>query len=261
MARDEAARERTPEEWASFLKSNWETRARSDARDFYIASHPGWSQREVWEAQAERDAQLMLWGLEEAACRDWEVLEIGCGVGRLARPFAARVRGYTGFDIAPGMVAEARRRNADLARTRFFVSSGLGVPDEAADRTYDLALALAVFIHCPRAVTAALVESACALLRPGGQLRFQLLADPNDPTGIASMEAAESAHRDAREQEAIAPDTEVDKALLDGTYYMGDAFRYDQVAPFLERASGGGAVTTIRTDLAHVYGWIEKPAS
>lgn len=252
--------ERSPGEWASFLKTNWETRARSDARDFYVASHPGWSQPEHWEAQAERDAQLMLWGLEEAPLGTWEALEIGCGVGRLARPLARRMRGYTGFDIAPGMVDEARRRHADVANARFFVSSGLAVPAEAADRTYDVVVALAVFIHCPRAVTAGLVESAYALLAPGGQLRFQLLADPTDPTGIASMEAAESAHRDAREQETIAPDTEIDKALLDETYYMGDAFRYDEVAPFLEAATGG-LVTTIRTDLAHIYGWIEKPAS
>ena len=44
---------RTPEEWASLLRTNWEERGRSTSRDFYIASHPGWDDDAAW-AQLDR---------------------------------------------------------------------------------------------------------------------------------------------------------------------------------------------------------------
>ncbi len=251
--------ERSAQDWAAQLKRSWEERARSDARDFYVASHPGWREPARWQAQARADLDMLLWQVDRGALGRWHVLEIGCGVGRIAQPLAPLVASYTGIDIAPGMVEEARARCAGLANARFLVSSGDDLPAQARDRRYELALALAVFIHCPRAVIRSLVRAAYERLAPGGQLRFQVLADPSDPTGVVSLEAAAAAHQeiDAMEEQAGAEE----RALIDGHYYMGDAFRYDELAPFLVEASGGsGRVTLIRPDLAHVYGWVEKPA-
>jgi len=250
--------ERSLEDWARFLGANWERRSRSEDRDFYVASHPGWNDEGRWAAQAESDVRLMLYQLDEERLRGWNVLEIGCGVGRLALPLARRCASYTGFDIAAGMVEEARRRCAEQRNARFFVSDGSGVPAEADDRRYELALAMAVFIHCPRVVTRSLVAQTYRRLAPGGQLRFQVLADPSDPTGLQSLEAAASAHEEIHEMEAGA--TERQRSLIDDTYYMGDAFGYEELRLFLAEASGDGLVTTIRPDLAHIYGWVEKPA-
>lgn len=250
---------RTTEDWAALLKQSWEERARSKARDFYVASHPGWQDERRWRAQAENDAALMLYQVDRAALAGWDLLEIGCGVGRLALPLAPQVASYTGVDIAPAMVDEARRRAAGLANARFLVSDGAGLPEGARDRSYQLALALAVFIHCPRAVIRSLVGAAYAVLAPGGQLRFQVLADPSDPTGIASLDAAAVVHQEIEAMEEGAGQEE--RTLIDGHYYMGDAFRYDELGPFLEEATGGeGRATLIRPDLAHVYGWVERPA-
>jgi SAM-dependent methyltransferase len=41
------------------------------------------------------------------------VLDIGCGVGRDARPIKARGHQYLGIDISRSMIEEARRRNPD----------------------------------------------------------------------------------------------------------------------------------------------------
>ena len=244
--------------WADRLREDWERRARSRGRDFYVASHPGWDDQRRWDERARGDVDLMLHGLEPEQVRAWEVLEIGCGVGRLGGVLAQRCRAYTGFDIAPGMVEEAERRLAAAANARVFVSDGLGPPEAARDRAYDLILALAVFIHCPRELIAANVAAAYPLLRPGGQLRFQLMADPEDPTGVVSLEAAAEVHQEMLEvEEAVVTDEQLE--LIEDTPYIGASFRYDEVAPFLEQASGGGRVTTVRVDLAHVYGWIERP--
>ncbi len=248
---------RDPAEWAALLRTNWEKRARSPSRDFYVASCPGWNDAQRWEQQAESDADFFLTGLDDAFLADAEVLEVGCGVGRLARPLAQRVRSYTGVDIAPGMVEEAGRRCADLTNARFFVSSGDGIAAEARDRRYRLIVFFAVLIHCPKALIAALVGDAFAQLDDGGQLRFNVRADPDDPTGIEAPAATvERAHDEMAEvQEAVVTDAEM--ALIDDHYYMGDAFRYDELPGFFESACGTAVDVVLRRfDAANIYGWL-----
>jgi SAM-dependent methyltransferase len=243
-----------PEELARRLAERWEERARSPHRDLYVASHPGWNDPAAWAAQAELDAGNMLYQVDREALRGFHVLDVGCGVGRLAHPLAQRAATYTGFDIAPGMIGEARRRCADLENARFFVSDGLSVPEAARDRLYDLALCVAVFIHCPPEVSAGLVRSVYGCLAPGGQLRFQFRADPSDPEGLVALEQAE-VH--AQEATALAVDPEQAELTLDEDY-SSHAFRYAELGRFLEGLTPGAA-TLIRVDALHVYGWIERP--
>jgi 2-polyprenyl-3-methyl-5-hydroxy-6-metoxy-1,4-benzoquinol methylase len=240
----------TPEDWADLLKTSWEERARSDSRDFYVASHPGWDDAERWRQQADVDAELLFHELSGDWLSTAHVLEIGCGVGRLAPSFLARTASYTGIDIAKPMVDEAKRRVPD-ARARFFVSQGLGVSAEAKDRRYDLIVAWAVFIHCPRDVVGRLARDAVSLLVPGGHLRFQLLADPTDATGLTAPPAdvvASTAEFVAQGEAATREDME----LIDDHYYMGHAFRYDDAQDLL--GSMGGDLRLLRFDLGHIYG-------
>ena len=252
----------SPKEWAVLLKRNWEDRAQSSSRDFYVASHPGWNDPEIWARQAETDTGLFLHSLEADWLAPAHVLEIGCGVGRLAGPLRSHCASYTGFDIAESMVAEARRRHDGADGVRFLVGDGLGVPGEAADRAYRLALAAAVFIHCPREVIASLVQSAYALLEPGGELRFQLRADPEDGEGIqgAPDVAAQQAGLVEHESRVRMMETSAsaeNMSLIDGRYYMGHMFRYADASPFLADITGGD-VTVLRFDPAHLYGWVRK---
>ena len=92
-------------------------------------------------------------------------------------------------------------------------------------------------------------------LKTGGQLRFQLLADPDDASGLESPDLAEPAHHEIMEMENGA--TREQLSLIEGTYYMGHAFTYTDVQPWLTDLTGG-RVNTFRPDLGHVYGWIEK---
>jgi SAM-dependent methyltransferase len=52
------------------------------------------------------------------------VLEIGCGIGRFLQALSGRAAALTGIDIAPGMIAEARRRCAGLPNLRLLRTSG-----------------------------------------------------------------------------------------------------------------------------------------
>lgn len=223
-----------------------------------MASHPGWDDSAAWQQQAESDARGFLRGLSDEWLAPAHVLEVGCGVGRLAGPLRARGRSYTGVDIAPAMVAEARRRHEGADDMRFLVGDGLHVATEAGDRQYKLALAIAVFIHCPPEVIRSLVQSAYALLEPGGELRYQLRADINDSEGIGAPPDDEGQVEHERQLRAIeATATPADLALITDSYSMGHAFRFAEAGPFLREATGG-EVEVLRFDSSHLYGWVRK---
>jgi len=238
------------------LRAAWDERGRSAGRDFYVASHPGWDDPQRRLVQARVDADMLLHGLTDRLSA-LDVLEIGCGVGRLAALIAPRARSYTGLDIAPSMLAEARARHGALAGARFLECDGLGVPAAARDRSYGLVFAHAVLIHCPRAVCAAWLASALDVLAPGGELRCQLRADPSDPGGLAAAAPAAVIDVWAQQAEAAARPVELELALPPD--YMGHAFGWED-AQQLVREVARGPADLLRLDPAHLYIRIVRPA-
>lgn len=107
-----------------------------------------------------------------AVVRDWagvagrDVLDLGCGAGRVAGAIVAEARSVTGVDVSPGMVARARER---VPAARFMTVNGAALC--LADHSIDVALAVDSF---PFVVQAGLVEATLAeiarVLRPGGDL-------------------------------------------------------------------------------------------
>lgn len=72
---------------------------------------------------------------------DRDVLDVGCGIGRLSLALAGRVRSIVGVDISEGMVAEARRRCGSLVGMAFEVTSGSDL-QPFADATFDTVIAV-----------------------------------------------------------------------------------------------------------------------
>jgi SAM-dependent methyltransferase len=100
------------------------------------------------------------------------VLDIGCGIGRIARALAPRVAGVTGIDLSPAMIAEATRRCRDIANVDFSVCSGTDLGDFAG-RRFGLIVAVDAFPYLVAAgaeIAARHVADAAALLNPGGAL-------------------------------------------------------------------------------------------
>lgn len=213
------------------LKQRWERLARSPRRDYYVASHAGWDDGETWTRHARDVAGFVFQGMADERLLGAHVLEIGCGVGRLTPFVAGRVRSYTGIDIAPSLVAEAQRRCAGVVNARFFETDGTSVPAAACDRAYDLIFAAAVFIHCPREVTLAMLHAGWGLIAPGGELRFQLLADVSDtgglevpPEALAEIERAQQ--EEVERGRAQAEDAGETEPLEED--YMGHAFGWEE---------------------------------
>jgi SAM-dependent methyltransferase len=133
---------------------------------------------------------LMAWGDVRTGGR---VLDLGCGIGRLAKPLVASGAVVMGADISEGMLREARLRVA---------AAGLALPlvrvagrDLAAfaDASFDTVLAIDMFPYLVLAgggLAARHVAEAARVLRPGGRLVIANVSyRGTDETDIADLAA------------------------------------------------------------------------
>jgi SAM-dependent methyltransferase len=161
-------------------------------------------------------ARMREWGLLGP---DRSLLEIGCGIGRLALALAPEMASVAGLDVSGEMIAEARRRAAGIANARFAQSSGRDLSD-IPDASVDVALAADVFPYLVAAaenLACIHVEEASRVLRPGGALlvlnysyRGDLEADRRDVRALFDA-AGLTTERDGTQ----------DFALWDASAYLG----------------------------------------
>ncbi len=120
------------------------------------------------------------------------VLDLGCGIGRLAAALAPQAGSVLGLDVSPGMIEEARTRCAGISGLRFEACSGYDLSPQR-DASFDLVLAVDVF---PYLVQAGLelaerhVAEAARILRPGGCLvilNFSYRGEAKDRSDLACM--------------------------------------------------------------------------
>ncbi len=152
------------------MRKDWEIRARENA-PFYICTTAAESP-EAFAASGEKDlAEQVLDGLPVA--RDWRVLEIGCGIGRLAKPLSARVGRVVGVDLSEEMIRRGREYCADRPNVELHRTDGSLAFLEAG--SFDFVFSHIVFQHVPRkAYVERYLRDAHRLLKPGGILRVQV---------------------------------------------------------------------------------------
>jgi len=96
-----------------------------------------------------------------------DVLDFGCGVGRLIVPFAACAQRVVGMDISPSMLAEARR-NCDERGTPQVELVGSDDQLLQAPGLFDLVHSCIVLQHLELARGRELFRELVAKVRPGG---------------------------------------------------------------------------------------------
>ncbi|MCA1580385.1 MAG: methyltransferase domain-containing protein [Acidobacteria bacterium] len=157
------------------MRRDWDLRARSDAASFIDCGH-GASAERFWKSGEEDVAAQVLKNVRLRP--DAQVLEIGCGIGRLMKAMRRRARVVTGVDISGEMIERARRELLPDDGVRLFATDG--DLREIPDRSIDFVYSFIVFQHIPsRAAVLTYLREAARVLRPGGLFRFQ--ADGRGP--------------------------------------------------------------------------------
>lgn len=164
------------EDMASF----WDARAVEDA--FYFVDNrltfgeP--DEARFWE-QGREDLATLLDVAGSELSPNTEVVEIGCGLGRLTRALAERCAHVEALDVSAEMLRRARSLNPTLENVTWLLGDGTSLRGvEAASA--DLCVSHVVFQHLPDpAITLGYVTEMGRVLRPGGSSVFQVSTDPS----------------------------------------------------------------------------------
>lgn len=98
-----------------------------------------------------------------------EVLEIGCGVGRLLKS------GWWGIDISQNMLDIANKRKPECGYKH---TDGRSIPFE--DEKFDVVFCYLVFQHLPKDAVEIYINEAYRVLKPGGKFIFQCILGTED---------------------------------------------------------------------------------
>src|SRR4051812_41350637 len=127
----------------------WDARAREDAWYFVDnrLAYRNPDRARFW-AGGEADLDALLDAAGVAVAADDVVVDLGCGLGRLTRPLAARVAAVAALDASAEMLARARELNAHLANVTWLHGNGEDLrPLE--DGSADGVVSHVVFQHIP----------------------------------------------------------------------------------------------------------------
>jgi ubiquinone/menaquinone biosynthesis C-methylase UbiE len=131
-------------------------------------------------ATAEVVEQMRDWGL---LGRERNILDLGCGIGRLSEALAPEVASVVGIDISREMIEAARRRCAAYSNTSFLQSTGRDLsPFE--NGSFELVLAVDSFPYLVQtgiSLVETHVAEAARVLKPSGDLLILNLSYRGDP--------------------------------------------------------------------------------
>ena len=98
---------------------------------------------------------------------DDDVLELGCGVGRIGRELAGSCRHWTGVDISDSMIDHASERLTHLDNISFHRLERTSL-EMLADDSIDKAYSIAVFCHMDKEDLYIYLQELSRVIRPGG---------------------------------------------------------------------------------------------
>src|SRR6266571_2356757 len=161
------------------MRRFWDAKARENPMWFIHSnlsySHP--DDTEFWRSGEDNlDATLAPFGVAFSGTED--VLEVGCGIGRITRALGRRAASVTGVDVSAEMVEQGRAALADTANIDLIVGNGVDLT-QFGPESFDAVYSFIVFQHIPDPrVTCHYVREIGRVLRPGGWTVFQVSEKP-----------------------------------------------------------------------------------
>jgi SAM-dependent methyltransferase len=157
----------------------WDARARENVL-YFVDTEIGYRDpdTEAFWRRGEEVVERMLGMVGLTIAPDEQLLDIGCGVGRLTRALALRAKHVYGIDVSRQMLELAKQYNPALENVTWLHGDGqaLGGVDDAS---VDGCFSHVVFQHIPDPeITLNYVRDMGRVLRPGGWALFQVSTDP-----------------------------------------------------------------------------------
>lgn len=157
----------------------WDERARENAL-YYVDNNLDYEQPDgdAFWARGEQVLDKMLATVNLGIGPGDEVLDVGCGVGRLTRALARRSKFVYGLDVSSEMLVLAKSHNAELSNVEWVHGDGRGL-GTLADQSVDGCFSHVVFQHvADPEITLGYIREMGRVLRPGGWALFQVSTDP-----------------------------------------------------------------------------------
>lgn len=190
---------------ASKMRTEWDQRARENARFYVNTASTEWSDEEFFGTGQLNIEQYILTDMinicQGKAPEQMNVLEIGCGAGRLTRALARLFGHVHAVDVSPEMIQVARSKLASYPNIHLYNNNGVDL-SVLPDVIFDFAFSYIVFQHIPSLdVLLSYCREVARRLRPGGLFKFQVqgckeAALENDTwlgVGVEESDAAELA--------------------------------------------------------------------
>lgn len=154
------------------LKAEWEeVGADSDYRLFIKGDMTiSWNNEYTFKGSGLADTKYICEYLKNNGfkLKQYDFLEIGCGVGRMAEFLSEHVHKYIGIDISSTMVKRAQERCPGL---KFLTAHSL---KEVEPNSIDMVFSYGVFQHIPKTLARKYFKEAKKILKQNGYIVFQL---------------------------------------------------------------------------------------
>ena len=174
-------REITLDEQLKKMRSDWDARAKENARYYVATLKDDWTDEEFFASGEQTVSEEILTDMVNICQgkdpKEMRVIEIGCGAGRITRALARLFGEVRGVDVSGEMVEQARKALANTPNASVYQNNGMDL-SVLPEGPYDFAFSTIVFQHIPsRDVIYNYVREVHRLLRPGALFKFQVQGD------------------------------------------------------------------------------------
>jgi ubiquinone/menaquinone biosynthesis C-methylase UbiE len=149
---------------SSDYKTNWNRLA--ETNESALLHVAGYTDEVMLKAAAEHTLHVLSGYFNLGP--DQTILEIGCGVGRVGKELAPKIKRWIGCDVSSNMLGHAARRLEGISNVDLVQISGYDlkpIPDASVDSVY----CTVVFMHLHEWDRYAYVCEAFRVLKPGGR--------------------------------------------------------------------------------------------
>ena len=162
------------------MKKEWNQRAKMNSL-FVIATEHSDSEEDFWKSGTIECDKILgkdtsrfekIIGNKEPS--KMNVLEIGCGIGRILIPMSKIFGEVIGIDVSSEMVQQGQKYVKDIPNCNIIENNGIDL-SEFADNYFDFCYSFIVFQHIPdKKIVENYIKEVSRVLKSGGLFRFQI---------------------------------------------------------------------------------------